>query len=213
MSETGNQSRPSHVLEDPSAKAVARVYVNALLDAAEKTGQAEPLEEITSFYDDVLRPNPEFESLLTTAITGRDEKLRLIDRVVAPHASPFFTNFLRVLANRDRLELLPVILGEAWIEHERRQGKQRIEIRSAVELSESQLDRIKERLQSALKVEPILLPSVDREMLGGLVIQVGDTVYDGSLRTRLKELRQRLRERYLNEIQSGRDRFSHSQGN
>jgi F-type H+-transporting ATPase subunit delta len=75
------------------------------------------------------------------------------------------------------------------------------------------MDTIKSRLQSALAAEPIVIPSVDERLIGGLVIQVGDTVYDGSLRTRLKNLRQRLREGYLNEIQSRRDRFSHSEGN
>ncbi|MCA9036130.1 MAG: F0F1 ATP synthase subunit delta, partial [Planctomycetaceae bacterium] len=48
---------------------------------------------------------------------------------------------------------------------------------------------------------------------GGLIIQVGDTVYDSSLRSRLQQLRGRLVEKALNEIQSGRDRFSHTEGN
>ena len=53
---------------------------------------------------------------------------------------------------------------------------------------------------------------VDESLIGGLVIQVGDTVYDSSLRTRIKTLAGRLTERTLNEIQSGRDRFSHPEG-
>ncbi len=208
MSETQVQTRPSHVLEDPSAKAVARVYTLALLDAAGEDKQGEILEEFTSFHDEVLLKNATFEQLLTSQL-----KLGLIDRVVKPRASQTFTNFLLVLARHDRLELLPLILEESWAEHERRAGKSRVQIKSAVALSEEQLGRIKNRLQGALSSEPILMPAVDQELLGGLVIQVGDTVYDGSLRTRLKVLQQQLRERYLNEIQSGRDRFSSPEGN
>ena len=52
---------------------------------------------------------------------------------------------------------------------------------------------------------------VDPDILGGLRIRVGDTVYDGSLRARLTQLRHRVRERSLHEIQSGRNRFSHSE--
>ena len=206
-------TRPSHVLEDPSAKAVARVYTLAFLNAAGPVGVEAALEEFTSFVDDVLAQHPDFARLLTSEVTGRDEKLQLIDRVVAPHGSEFFTNFLRVVARHERLDLLPLILGEAWTEFETRAGKRRVTVRSAVSLSETQLSQIQSRLDAALPYEPILIPEVDQSLLGGLVIQVGDTVHDGSLRTRVKNLSHRLKEKYVHEIQSGRDRFSHSEGN
>jgi ATP synthase, F1 delta subunit len=206
-------TRPSHVLEDPSAQAVARVYASAFLNGAAKAGEANPLEEITSFQDDVLAANPRFAELLSSNAVNQDEKIALIERTVQPYASSFFTNFLKVLARHDRLNLFPLILKEVWLEYEKRAGKQRVHIRSAVPLSESQLNSIKNRLQSALNSEPILIPAVDEALIGGLVIQVGDTVYDGSLRTRLNSLRQRLRKGYLHEIQSGRNRFSHPEGN
>jgi F-type H+-transporting ATPase subunit delta len=212
MPEAQLQTRPAHVLEDPSAKAVARVYSLAFLNAAgSNIGPA--LEEFTSFIDDVLNPNPQFERLLTSEVTGREEKLALIDRVVAPRASQLFANFLRVVARHERLDLLPLILADAWAEHERRAGKRRVKVRSATPLTESQLSRIKQRLAATLSAEPILIPEVDESLIGGLVIQVGDTVHDGSLRTRIKNLSHRLREKYVHEIQSGRDRFSHSEGN
>src|SRR5690606_26241005 len=103
-------ARPSHVLEDPSAKAVARVYAVAFLDAAASGGAQEPLEELTSLWDDVLAPNPEAVRLLTSEATSRDDKLGMIERAVAPHASELLTNYLRVLARHERLDLLPVIL-------------------------------------------------------------------------------------------------------
>ena len=207
------QTRPTHVLEDPSAKAVARVYALAYLDAAAAGNVADPLEELTSFLEDVLDRNPEFAALLISPATGRDGKLTLIERVVQPVASEFFTNFLKVLAHKERLDLLPVIQSLCSTEQERRTGRQRISVRSATPLSEEQLQKIKDRLQAALSIEPILIPEVDEDLVGGLVVQVGDTIYDGSLRTRLQSLKLKLRERYLHEIQSGRDRFGYSKGN
>jgi F-type H+-transporting ATPase subunit delta len=207
------KTRPAHVLEDPSAKAVARVYTQAFLDAAPSVGVENALEEFTSFVDDVLNPHPEFARLLTSEVIGKDDKLQLIERVVAPRASQLFTNFLRVLARHERLDLLPLILGEAWLLHEARSGKKRVTVRTAVKLSDGQLNDIKARLAAALSLDPVLIPEVDESLIGGLVVQIGDTVHDGSLRTRIRDLSHRLRERYLHEIQSGRDRFSHSAGN
>ena len=177
MAESELPTRPSHVLEDPSAKAVARVYALAFIDGAAAVNVSEPLEEFTSFFDDVLKPNPELGRLLTSEVTSKDQKQGLIDRIVAPHASEFFTNFLRVLCRHERLEIMELILSEAWLEHESREGKKRVQVKSAVPLSEEQLDRIGDRVKAAFSFEPVLLPEVDAEMIGGLVIRVGDTVF------------------------------------
>lgn len=213
MADTEIRTRPSHVLEDPSAKAVAHVYAVSFLDAAAAANKWDALAEFTSFNDDVLKANPEFAKLLTSQMTSKEDKLGMIERVAAPAASAFFTNFLRVLARHERLDLMELILSETWLEHEKRSNQKRVQVTSAVPLSEEQLGRIKDRLKSSLSFDPILIPEVDQELLGGLVIHVGDTVFDGSLRTKLRNLRVNLRERYLHEIQSGRDRFRNPEGN
>jgi F-type H+-transporting ATPase subunit delta len=213
MADDQQKNRPDHVLEDPSAKAVARMYAQAYIGAAGAGATTGALDEFTSFVDDVLQKNPDFDRLLTGEEISREDKLGLIERVVAGRGTPLFTNFLRVLARHDRLNLLPLILGEAWLEFERRSGKRRVTVRSATPLSEAQLNRVKSKIAESLAEEPILQPIVDESLIGGLVIQVGDTVHDGSVRTRIKNLGNRLKEKYVHEIQSGRDRFSHSEGN
>lgn len=184
------------------------MYADAFLQAAGDTS-GELLEELTSLQDDVLSRNPQFSELLLGGRLGRDDKLELINRVIASQASPLFTNFLRVLARHDRLDLLPSILQEAHVKHEQAGGKRRVIVTSAVPLSDEAQQRIRERLSSTLSFDPIVIPKVDPKVLGGLVIQIGDTVYDTSLRARLNQLRSRLRQRSLYEIQSGRDRFGH----
>ena len=204
--------RVPSVLEDPSAQAIARVYANAFLDAASSEDAAGALEEFDSFLADVLAKNPEFESILLSGIVSRDDKVGLIDRAIAPHASPIFANFLRVLARHERLELLPIILGETRSLHETRCGQKHVIVKSAQALSDDAIGKIRDQLNETFDFEPIIDAEVDESLIGGLVIQVDDTVYDSSLRTRMKQLRSSLRERYLNEIQSGRDRFSHPEG-
>ena len=202
----------SNAAEDPRGESIATVYVNAYLDAAgQESGAA--TEELVSFVDDVLLSQSDFSQLLCGTSIGHDEKIQLIDRIVAERATPLFTNFLKVLARHDRLTLLPTIRRLAETEFERRSGKRRVSVTSAAEISSQTLDSIRSTLRSSLSIEPILETRVDSTLIGGLVIRVGDTVYDGSLKTQIKQLRARLRERCLNEIQRGRDRFSHPEGN
>lgn len=202
----------SNAAEDPRGESIANVYVDAYLGAA-GSETASATEELISFVDDVLGSQSDFSRLLCGTSIGTDEKIQLIDRIVASRATPRFTNFLKVLARHDRLSLLPTIRRQAQAEFERRSGQRRVSVTSAAELSGQTLDSIRSTLRSALSIEPILETRVDSTLVGGLVIRVGDTVYDGSLKTQIKQLRARLRERCLNEIQRGRDRFSHPEGN
>jgi F-type H+-transporting ATPase subunit delta len=199
-------------MEDPSSQALARTYADALLDAA-GSGTTEVLEELTSFVDDVLAKLPQLREVFFSRVIGRDEKIHLIERVFSTKTSPLLANFLKVLVRHDRLDLVPLIAPEARLRQEARSGKRRVQIKTAMPLSDQSRDRIRQRLAESLPFEPILETQVDPSLLGGIVIRVGDTVYDSSLATRVTQLRDRIQQRSLHEIQSGRDRFSSSEGN
>lgn len=202
------------VLEDPGAQSVAKVYSQAYLEsAAGADGIPAALEELGSFVTDVLGMNPEFDQMLRGQGLSVDAKLQLLEKVVISRSTPLFGNFIRVVASHDRLSLLPLIHDIAVRQAERRSNQQRVQITSASELSAETLESIRQSIATALSKQPILETRVDPSLLGGMTIRVGDTVYDGSLKTQVKQLRVRLRERCLNEIQRGRDRFSHQDGN
>lgn len=210
MAEPHVAARPPSVMEDPSATSVARVYATSLLDAA---GAEWPsaLEEFRSFIVDLYPQVPDLRKLLSSPSVTAEDQIGFIDRVLAPRMSPLFANFLRVLARHRRLDLLPIILSVATTESERRAGKMRVQVTSAAPLSAVAVTELSTKLAASIAAEPILEQAVDPSLLGGLVVRIGDTVYDSSLRTRLRQLSGRLRERCLHEIQRGRDRFSHSE--
>ncbi|MEZ6058734.1 MAG: ATP synthase F1 subunit delta [Planctomycetaceae bacterium] len=206
------KTRPDHVLEDPGAKAVASLYARSYLSAAKENGVDDAEAELASFVDDVLAVHPDFRQVLVSDSVSRDDKLAVIGRSVAPHCSEFFANFLKVLVRHNRMQLIDEIRQVVVQVREELAGQQRVQVRSARPLSDQSRGQIRDRLKDKLGFEPILQESVDESLIGGLVIQVGDTVYDSSLRTRLKTLTGRLTEKTFHEIQSGRDRFSHPEG-
>mgnify|MGYP003303476037 FL=1 len=206
------RTRVSSVMEDPSARAIARVYATALVDAAASAGVGDVLDELASFLDDVLEAQPEFHSILVGMAVGRDQKVAMIERVVGPVGTPVLTSFLTTLARHERLDLLPLVLEEARLIEDTRGGRKSVQVTSSQPLDPETLESIRASLDSALPFTPILDAQVDSSLIGGLVVQVENTVYDSSLRTRIKQLRDRMRERSLHEIQSGRDRFSHPAG-
>jgi len=214
MSTSDATTQLSTVMADPGTQSVAKVYAVSFLNAAAKDQSVDAaLEEFGSLLQDVLAPHPDFERLLCGAMTSLDAKLNLIDKVVAPRATPLLVSTLKVLARHDRLSILRAVYAACILEHEHRSGRVRVQVTSAIPLSETVMQGLRDRLSQSLSAEPIIQTLLDPQLLGGLVIRVGDTVYDGSVRNRLKQLRGQLRQRCLNEVQRGRDRFSHSAGN
>jgi F-type H+-transporting ATPase subunit delta len=193
---------------------VAKVYAEALLQAASRRGQAsDVLSELQALVDDVFRREPGLELFLSSPAIGRDRKKTILQQTFAGRASELLTDFLYVLNAHDRLELLRTIASVYKNLYDRRENRVQVRVRSAVPLTDQQREVLVSELRSAFGKEPVLHTSVDSGLLGGLVVQVDDWVYDSSVRTRLETIRKQLVERSSHAIQSGRDRFSTAIGN
>jgi F-type H+-transporting ATPase subunit delta len=196
---------------DDEAPEVTRSYAEALLGAAEKEGQVEAvLDELDELVRDVLRAHPQFAALLASpalAATGKD---RIVVETLEGRALPVVVRFLRVLNRHGRLGSLTAIVRAARATWDRRQNRRPVTVRSAVPLDEGQRAALHDRLGRLLGATPVMNVVVAPELIGGLVIQVGDHVYDASVRNRLAQLRDRLIASRLQEIRSHRDQFSQS---
>lgn len=190
--EAAEAAIPNTVLDD-SAIAGARSYAEALLNVAEKEGQADAaVEEIEEIRDDVLRGQPTFAALLTGPMLGPDQKDALLVKLFEGRALPTIVRFLRVLNRNGRLDLLGTIVEQARAELDRRRNRRRVQVRSATPLDESQQAALRDRLGRMLAAEPVVQYTTDPSLIGGLVVQVGDEIYDASVRAQLERLRREV---------------------
>lgn len=210
--QNGSQARATEVI-DPQAEQIGQVYAQAFLASAEQDGPVEDrLGELDSFIDDVLTASPDFEKFLLSAIVGREHKERVIAEVFQGRASQMFLSFLQVLGRHERLDMLRPIRQQCHQLHERLHGKIRVQVQTATAISPPLEQRIRQRLEEVLGAEPIIESQVNADLLAGLVLRIGDRVYDGSLKTQLERLREQILERSLHEIQSRRNRLGHPEG-
>src|SRR5438128_8705385 len=162
-------------IADVSALRLARVYADALLDAADKHGQSdEVVETLESLIRDLFKAEPQFEALLTSSAVGRERKAQVIDQVFEKRSGPVFVDFLKVLNQHERLNLLRPILAAAKELRDQRAKRIRVQVRSAVPLANDQENRLRQQLRETLKLDPVLQMAVDEELLGGVVVRVGD---------------------------------------
>src|SRR4051794_10252620 len=98
---------PKEHFADVSVQRLAKVYAAALLDAAQKSGQADTvLEEYDSLIDDVFKADPRLEALFSGAVMGRYAREDALKKAFAAQANPIFMNFLLVLNHQERLDLI-----------------------------------------------------------------------------------------------------------
>ena len=199
---------------DVSARRIACVYAEALLNAAHKQGQADNvLAELDSLIKDVFDRDPRLETLFSGAAIGRKARAAALERVFKNRASDTFYRFLLVVNEHERLDLLRAILTEARDLHDERRRRLRVLVYSAVPMDEEQQAAIGARVRERFDLEPVLVSILDPNLLGGLKIRIGDRQFDATVRARLDLLRQQMIARSSHEIQSGRDRFSTAVGN
>jgi F-type H+-transporting ATPase subunit delta len=198
---------PETVL-DEVAPELTRNYAEALLNASGDEANA-VLDDLEAIESDVLRVQPRFAAILGSPSVSVLEKDRILTDTFEGRALPTVVKFLRVLNRHGRLSLLGSVIRQARATLDRRQNRKPVTVRSAVPLDEGQVAAVVEKLAKMVHATPVITLEVDPSLIGGLVVQVGDDVYDASVRTRLERLRGRLIERKTHEIQSRRDHFSY----
>lgn len=194
---------------DVGSQQVGRVYAEALLSAAGRQNKAEEIhDQLQSLVQDIFPAQPKFETLLASGAIRRDAKRKVIESVLGGQADPLFVNFLLVLNENDRLNAIRAIAAAYHDLYDAQRRRIRVRVRSATPLSAEQEQRLKKELHDAFNLEPILQVRIDPELLGGMIVQVGDLLFDGSVRTQLDRMRNQLMVRSSHEIQVQRDRFS-----
>ena len=165
-------------------------YAQAIFELARREEQLEQWSTQLEMAGEVLQ-DEEFSAFLKHADVPVDQKIRSIDAVLGG-LHPLVRNMVSVLVAKGLVDLVPGI-GAAYIELlDQHAGRQRVEVTSAVDLDQPELDRIAGFVSGLIQKEVVISSRVDESILGGVVIQIGDQLLDGSTRARLESLRNRL---------------------
>ena len=167
---------------------VARVYAEALFEVGRDKGKLDTLQQqLTQFADEVDR-NRELQVFFFSPYLSTAEKQEGIERAISG-AEPELTNFLELLVDKHRMTEVFRIrreLDELWKQENRRLD---VTVTSAVELDPAVVEKIGQEVERQTGEKVDLSSRVDNDILGGIVLQVGNMVLDASIRSRLEKLR------------------------
>jgi len=174
-------------------KSASLQYATALADIALEQGAAEPLWKQLSDFVAVYGQSMELRNILASPAVERATKHGVIEKLAARMgASRILRNFLFVLADNQRTHLLPEILQTFENVIRQRQGMAEAEVTSAAELTAAQKASLQQTLERLAGKKIQAKYSLDPALLGGAVVRIGDTIYDGSVKNRLNQMRARL---------------------
>ena len=166
-----------------------RRYAEAAFQLATRDGSIETwrreLEQAAATADGQLM------DVLANPALPLDERLAAADRVFADLSQPV-RNIIFLLVRRRRIEQLPRVAAEFIRLDERRQGITHATATSALPLTDLEVKALTARLEQMTGGRVALETDVDEDLLGGLIVRVGDRLIDGSVRGRLERLRQQL---------------------
>jgi len=196
---------------DTNQQHLGAVYAKALLGATEKAGQSEAvMEELDSLVNDVLAGLPQLDAILSSPRVAYEQKEEMLQRAFADRMTPQLLIFLKVLARRGRFDCLRAIQQATRKLFNEMRGRAEVEVRSATPLDEATLAEVATRLRAALNRDVDVKLKVDPELVAGLAIRVGDTVYDGSVANQLTRLRDDMIAKTNQKIRVELERFAKS---
>ncbi len=185
---------------DERSLGVARLYAKAMLDIATEQQVADSLGEELDGVRAEMERDPEFANFLASPILERSKRKASLERALRSRASDLLVDSLQVVNRKDRLEILPQIIAAYHEEHREQLGQVEVKVSTAVPLTDEQRAYVRERARIRTGKDAHLTEKVNPELLGGLVIQVGDQKVDMSVRRDLELVSQRIAARFETEL-------------
>jgi F-type H+-transporting ATPase subunit delta len=167
-------------------------YAGALFEVARAEGPLDEIEDELFRFSQTLQGSDDLREALTDARVPAARRQQIVEDLLGGRASTVTTALVSMVVGAGRARDLPAIVGELVERSAAERNKEVAEVRSAVPLSTEQRERLAEALSTATGKQVALKVVVDPSVLGGVVAQIGDTVIDGSVRSRLDQLKQAL---------------------
>jgi F-type H+-transporting ATPase subunit delta len=170
---------------------IAQVYARSLFEVASEQGQLDTVREQLGQFTDAVAQNRDLAVFFFSPYFSTDEKTSGLHRTVEG-AEPIVMNFLEALIERHRMPVIYRIRTEFDLLYDKSNKLLPVTVTSAIELDKATVESLGRRIGEQTGNEIELASKVDPEILGGIILRVGNFIMDASIRTRLEQLRREV---------------------
>ena len=169
----------------------AKEYGKALFELAEESGRTDALLSELNLVRAAFDENPEYKKLLDTPALPKDEKLALIDRAFLG-IDEYVLNLLKILCERHSVYLFSKTVDSFAALYDEARGIERVEAITAISMTDTQIETMKVKLDAITGKNVVIRNTVDKTILGGVVLRYSGVQLDGSIKTRLEDFKKSL---------------------
>lgn len=175
------------------AKLVSKTYGDALFELALEENAVDMLAEEVQAVSEILRENEDLLKLLNHPKISKEEKLQIIENVFKGRVSDYLTGFLKLVVNKDRYQEIPAIFSLFLDKVKEYRNIGVAHVTTAVKMNDVQKKQLIKRLLDTTSYQSFEMHyEVEEELIGGMVIRIGDRIVDSSIRTKLEEMSRSL---------------------
>ncbi len=171
---------------------VARRYAQALMMTTDSTAAIDAIAADLELIRKTLEASRELRRLVASPIVSVERKQRVFRELFGARVNSITLSFLELLTEKQREKILPEVIEQYLALRDERYGIVNVDVAAAIEVTPQQERRLAEQLERYTKKKVRLRFTIDKAILGGLRVKIGDTVLDASVKHQLALLRERL---------------------
>lgn len=173
---------------------IVRRYATALFSAAQRSGVIDRVESDLGLVSYTLESMPSFMEAMRSPVIARDHKKRILHEIFADKIDEVTLSFLDLLVEKRREEVVLYVEPVYVSLSDEAKGIVKADVTSAVPLTKDEELALAKKLSATTGKTAQLSITIDASIIGGLLVRIGDTVIDGSIRGQLEALREKLTE-------------------
>lgn len=171
---------------------VAGKYAEAMAQLAEKNDLFDNINADLTLLKDMVKSSEELGQFIEHPLINSEDKKEVLEKLFKEHITLVSLNMLRVLADNNRLYLLPLIADGYNTILCKMRNIDTAQVITAVPIDENTVNRVKDKLERLFNKHIKIEPQVDEEIIAGMIVKIRDKIIDGSVKTKFENMKKQL---------------------
>lgn len=172
----------------------ARRYTTALYAVAQDKGKLDEVTKDIYFALELINSNKNLELFLSSPIISNAKKLAIVKEIFGPNVSELTMNFILLLVSRRRESLAKGIFEDFINLRKEKDGIVDVDVKTSVMLTDEEKALMKQKIDNYTKLKSNLSFEIDKDIIGGFVAKINDTILDASIKRQLQKLKEKFKQ-------------------
>ncbi len=178
--------------ERPGLSIITKKYAVAMIELAEKYNILDAVNADLYLIKDIIISSVELRQFIDHPLINKKDKKDILEKIFKEDISQYSLNLIKLLVDKNRLIILPFIAGYYNKILCKKRNIDTAQVITAVSIDENTINRIREKLEKMFKKQIKIEPKIDKDIIAGMIVKIGDKVIDGSIRTKFEKMKRRL---------------------